>query len=653
MRQNQCITLFIVSSIIWVGLLNYYVLRLGSANEETKKIFRKLNELEARLDEQINDKVLHEELKQAVSEQINKTWHEQLTSENKTDQELKIPHDKDAVAVLVFSCNRITVARCLDQLIKYRKSKERFPIIVSQDCIHEQTHNIIESYKSQVYHIQQPDQSDIFMPPKERKFKGYFKIARHYKWALNLTFNHYQFNTVIVIEDDLDISPDFYEYFAATLPILQNDKSLWCVSAWNDNGKLNLVDRNAINLLYRTDFFPGLGWMLTRSLWQELLNKWPVSYWDDWMRRPEQRQNRSCIRPEISRTRTFGKIGVSNGQHKSSRYRNGDIDLCQRRMVDITRDKPIKVIIRVVVPVRDHPKFNFVGKLLGPKGNSLKRLQEETMTKMAILGRGSMRDRHKEEELRNSGDPRFSHLLDELHVEITAFAPPAEAHARIAYALSEVRRFLVPDYNDEIRQEQMWEMHILNRSSSPNMSNSSNKNTDISCGILEKSAGELLSNGVMAFPGMQGNSGVSKSSNNSVIVHNNNLSNYGTSSSNGSLTPPELPNSVSPTPVLMSHPAMRGLKNKSVGLTSPPLSGSNMAIGRKRPLLSGVGPGTRLFMSPTKRTVLSILARAKAAQNKEIIAGYTHHPHITAETLGVPNFRKNGMYNNATNILLN
>lgn len=50
----------------------------------------------------------------------------------------------------------------------------------------------------------------------------------------------------------------------------------------------------------------------------------------------------------------------------------------------------------------------------------------------------------KEEKLRNSGDPKFSHLKDDLHVEITAFAPPAEAHARIAYALTEVRRFLVP-----------------------------------------------------------------------------------------------------------------------------------------------------------------------------------------------------------------
>ena len=40
-------------------------------------------------------------------------------------------------------------------------------------------------------------------------------------------------------------------------------------------------------------------------------------------------------------------------------------------------------------------QFNFVGKLLGPRGNSLKRLQEDTLTKMSILGKGSMRDKEK------------------------------------------------------------------------------------------------------------------------------------------------------------------------------------------------------------------------------------------------------------------
>ena len=44
----------------------------------------------------------------------------------------------------------------------------------------------------------------------------------------------------------------------------------------------------------------------------------------------------------------------------------------------------------------------------------------------------------QEEELRSSTDPKHQHLQEDLHVEITAFAPPSEAHARIAYALTEV-----------------------------------------------------------------------------------------------------------------------------------------------------------------------------------------------------------------------
>lgn len=112
----------------------------------------------------------------------------------------------------------------------------------------------------------------------------------------------------------LQVAPDFFEYFRALLPLLKSDPSLWCVSAWNDNGRDAYVDPGKAELLYRTDFFPGLGWMLLKELWEELEPKWPASFWDDWMREPEQRRNRACIRPEISRTLTFGRQGVSLGQ---------------------------------------------------------------------------------------------------------------------------------------------------------------------------------------------------------------------------------------------------------------------------------------------------------------------------------------------------
>ncbi|XP_054456655.1 KH domain-containing, RNA-binding, signal transduction-associated protein 2 [Anoplopoma fimbria] len=135
-----------------------------------------------------------------------------------------------------------------------------------------------------------------------------------------------------------------------------------------------------------------------------------------------------------------------------------------KKYLDIISNKNIKLSERVLIPIQQYPKFNFVGKLLGPRGNSMKRLQEETGVKMSILGKGSMRDKGKEEELRKSGEAKYAHLSNDLHVLIEVFAPPGEAYSRMSHALEEIKKFLVPDYNDEIRQEQLRELSLLNGS---------------------------------------------------------------------------------------------------------------------------------------------------------------------------------------------
>lgn len=225
------------------------------------------------------------------------------------------PDPSDPVLpVLVLACDRSTVRRCLDALLRYRPSARRFPVIVSQDCGHAETARVIASYGAAVAHIRQPDLADVPVPPEHRKFQGYYRIARHYRWALGQVFRTFRYRAVIVVEDDLEVAPDFFEYFQAALPLLLADRSLWCVSAWNDNGKEHMVDAARAELLYRTDFFPGLGWLLLDELWDELEPKWPAAFWDDWMRQPEQRRGRACVRPEVSRTVTFGRKGVSHGQ---------------------------------------------------------------------------------------------------------------------------------------------------------------------------------------------------------------------------------------------------------------------------------------------------------------------------------------------------
>lgn len=225
-----------------------------------------------------------------------------------------LPSNKAIIPVLVMACNRPTVKRCLDKLLEYRPSAELHPIIVSQDCGHMETAEVIGSYGNQVTHLLQPDLSDVRIKVEHKKFQGYYKISRHYHWALDQVFRTLGHKAIVIVEDDLEVAPDFFEYFQALYPLLRGDPSLWCVSAWNDNGREGYVDPGQAELLYRTDFFPGLGWMMLRQLWDELEPKWPAAFWDDWMRQPEQRRDRACVRPEISRTLTFGRKGVSLGQ---------------------------------------------------------------------------------------------------------------------------------------------------------------------------------------------------------------------------------------------------------------------------------------------------------------------------------------------------
>ncbi|XP_026856252.2 KH domain-containing, RNA-binding, signal transduction-associated protein 2 [Electrophorus electricus] len=151
------------------------------------------------------------------------------------------------------------------------------------------------------------------------------------------------------------------------------------------------------------------------------------------------------------------------------KYEGGELrkDGEVKKYLDVISNKNIKLSERVLIPVQQYPKFNFVGKLLGPRGNSMKRLQEETGAKMSILGKGSMRDKGKEEELRKSGEAKYAHLSNDLHVLIEVFAPPGEAYSRMSHALEEIKKFLVPDYNDEIRQEQLRELSYLNGSDDP------------------------------------------------------------------------------------------------------------------------------------------------------------------------------------------
>tara|TARA_B110000208_G_C11708689_1_gene408463 strand:+ start:175 stop:1149 length:975 start_codon:yes stop_codon:yes gene_type:complete len=185
-------------------------------------------------------------------------------------------------------------------------------LFVSQDGRHAGVANAITDFISEAKGQHQIVVEHLQHTNNRQGRNGYEKLAIHFGWILQNLFNQRKYTRVILLEDDMEIAPDFFDYFLTLAPLYDQDETIMAISAFNDNGFKGYVsDAKAV---VRSDYFPGLGWMINDRMWQEWGPKWPKGYWDDWLREPPQRKGRVTLRPEISRSFTFGRRGVSVGQ---------------------------------------------------------------------------------------------------------------------------------------------------------------------------------------------------------------------------------------------------------------------------------------------------------------------------------------------------
>ncbi|XP_008786388.1 KH domain-containing protein At1g09660/At1g09670-like isoform X2 [Phoenix dactylifera] len=133
----------------------------------------------------------------------------------------------------------------------------------------------------------------------------------------------------------------------------------------------------------------------------------------------------------------------------------------------------VKKVVRLDVPVNKFPNYNFVGRLLGPRGNSLKRVEATTQCRVYIRGQGSVKDTLKEEKLRDT--PGYDHLSEPLHVLVEAEFPADVVDARLSQAVGILEDLLKPvdESKDYYKKQQLRELALLNgtlREESPQMS---------------------------------------------------------------------------------------------------------------------------------------------------------------------------------------
>lgn len=154
-----------------------------------------------------------------------------------------------------------------------------------------------------------------------RPMDGGARISSHYGYALRYMFEQAApwAPGIIVAEDDFLFAVDYYEYFHAVASLVEHDAGIWLASAWNDNGMRGQVRDMA--QLRRTSYFPGLGWLLPRRLWEdELAAKWPSQHWDHFLRDATQHKWRDVVHPEVPRDYHFGIKGTFMDKNTHNKY---------------------------------------------------------------------------------------------------------------------------------------------------------------------------------------------------------------------------------------------------------------------------------------------------------------------------------------------
>ena len=260
-------------------------------------------------------------------------------------------HSGNRIPIVLLTCNR---PQLLDETIQSLQKVHGVllsNILISQDGTMKEISDIATKYNIKL--LQNTEGLRLRGGIRE---DGSITIAKHYKFSLTKAFDTFpNAPAIIIIEDDLLFSPDFLDYLEGISPVIDIDPTIMFVSAWNDNGFKDRV-KNPWALL-RTDFFPGLGWLLPRKLFEaELKHTWPNEHWDHWLRSPERHKGREIVYPEVPRTfhngikGTFMNLDTHNRYFKNIAYND--------KSAISWLSPPSQEVIQVGTPIQTLPLYS-------------------------------------------------------------------------------------------------------------------------------------------------------------------------------------------------------------------------------------------------------------------------------------------------------
>ncbi|KAJ8752927.1 hypothetical protein K2173_008662 [Erythroxylum novogranatense] len=118
--------------------------------------------------------------------------------------------------------------------------------------------------------------------------------------------------------------------------------------------------------------------------------------------------------------------------------------------------RPPKLQKKLYIPMKEYPGYNFIGLIIGPRGNTQKRMERETGAKIVIRGKGSVKEGRLQQKRDLKPDPSEN---EDLHVLVEA-----DTQEALDAAAGMVEKLLQPvdEVLNEHKRQQLRELASLN-----------------------------------------------------------------------------------------------------------------------------------------------------------------------------------------------
>ncbi|KAL1935650.1 hypothetical protein VTP01DRAFT_4790 [Rhizomucor pusillus] len=119
--------------------------------------------------------------------------------------------------------------------------------------------------------------------------------------------------------------------------------------------------------------------------------------------------------------------------------------------------KPSRIHEKVYIPAKEFPEINFIGQLIGPRGNTLKGMEAESGAKISIRGRGSVKEGKARTDAANN-----SAQEEDLHCLVMA-----DSEEKVKKAVKLIEKIIetsatLPEGQNELKRNQLRELAALN-----------------------------------------------------------------------------------------------------------------------------------------------------------------------------------------------